>query len=395
MRGGRGAVLGLGALAYFTASLAWLAGSRPLSRSAFAAGSVHNLSPDGASLAYRYLRARAGSASVLARPLDAREVETRAVVFRLRPRARPSSREERGEESDQDQPKRDGTKGEGKRATRKPARLPPLLNRTEEDWVRGGGRLVLALAESLGPAQVEDSSGQRPPAAEKVFPLWEDVQALYPESLRVLGGDVLRDAHAVFLLAGRPLLARRPLGRGEIFLLAAPEVLENGRVGQGDHLALLEALVEQGRPAYFDEHAHGIGSEPGLLDLVLDLGFGPLLIMLCTLGMAAFWRGRRRLGPTVDDDQEARSDAVDLLDSLGQFYDRSLRKDEAAFLYRETLTRAVALRAGLRGAALEARVASLAGPGIRTPDRSAQDLSAAAFARALKSTNDGFRRFQA
>ncbi len=381
MRGLRGAWLGLGALAYFAVSLAWLNASRPLGRSAFAAGSVYNTWPDGLSLAYRYLRSRTG-AGVLAQPLDAGEVEPRAVIFRARPRPERPTRE------DPDQ---------GKQAKAKPKLAPEagLLTRTEEAWLRGGGRLVLALAESLGPAQVEVASGPRPPRAEKVFPLWEGVKAIHPESRRVLTGAALQDSHAVFLLGERPLLARWPLGRGELFLLAAPEVLENGRLAQGDHLPLLEALAGQGRPVYFDEHAHGIGAEPGLLDLLLRLGFGPLLILLASLGMAAFWRGRRRLGPAVDDHQETRSDAVDLLDSLGQFYDRSLRRDEAAFLYRETLTRAVALRTGLRGPALEARVASLAGPGGPPGSRSAQDLSQAAFVRALKSINDGFRRLQA
>lgn len=396
MKGLRGVWLGLGVLAYFAASLSWLNASRPLNRSAFAAGSVYNTSPDGMSLAYRYLLARTG-ASVLAQPLDPGEVKPGAVIFRVRPRIEHSLREDpdESEESDKDDAKRAGTKEKGKQAKRKPARQEPLLTRAEEDWVRDGGRLVLALTESLGPAQVEVLSGPRPPRAEKVFPLWEGVKAIYPEPRRVLAGAALQDSHAVFLLGEQPLLARRLLGRGELFLLAAPEVLENGRLGQGDHLALLQALAGRDRPVYFDEHAHGIGSEPGLLDLLLRLGFGPLLVLSLALGMAAFWRGRRRLGPAVDDYQESRSDAVDLLDSLGQFYDRSLRRDEAAFLYREALARAVAYRTGLRGPALPARVASLAGPGGPPINRSAPDLSQAAFARALKSSNDGFRRLQA
>jgi hypothetical protein len=384
----------VGALAYFGASLTWLAASRPLARSAFAAGSVHHISAEGASLAYRYLQERAGGVGILARPLGAHAVEARAVVFRLRPRARPSPAHDEIEEGDSGRSQGDGSKG-GTKRTRKPPQWPQLLTRAEEEWVRGGGRLVLALAENLGPVQVDAPSGGQPPATDKVFPLWENVETLYPGSARVLGGDGLREAHAVFLLAGRPLLARRAVGRGEIFLLAAPEVLENGRLGQGDHLALLEALAEPGRPAYFDEHAHGMGSEPGLPDLLLELGFGPLMVLLLTLGVAIFWRERRRLGPAVEDEADARSDAVDLLDSLGQFYDRSLRKDEAAHLYRESLARAVALRTGLRGAALGARVAWFAGPPLRAPNRSAPDLSPAAFARTLKSINDAFRRFQA
>ena len=390
MKGLRGAWLGLGALGYFAASLAWLHLSRPLNRSEFAAGSIDNTSPDGLSLAYRYLRSR-GGAGVLSQPLGAADLAPGAVVFRVRPDP-PPPRHGDPEEAGEDE----GTKAEkgGQQTRPGPARQEPLLGRAEEAWVRGGGRLVLALAETLGPAQIEILTGSQV-RAEKVFPRWEGVNAVYPEPRRVLAGSLLQDGHALFLLGERPLLARLPLGRGEVLLLAAPEILENGRLGQGDHLALLEALAGPGRPVYFDEHAHGVGSEPGLLHLLLRLGFGPLLVLSASLGAAAFWRGRRRLGPAVDDYRETRSDAVDLLDSLGQFYDRSLRRDEAAFLYRETLARAVAYRTGLGGAALETRLAALAGSAGSLPNRQAQDLSAAAFARTLKSINDGFRRLQA
>src|SRR3990172_8011368 len=84
MKGLRGAWLGLGALGYFAASLAWLHLSRPLNRSEFAAGSIDNTSPDGLSLAYRYLRSR-GGAGVLSQPLGAADLAPGAVVFRVRP----------------------------------------------------------------------------------------------------------------------------------------------------------------------------------------------------------------------------------------------------------------------------------------------------------------------
>lgn len=392
MRGLRGAWLGLGALGYFAASLAWLNLSRPLNRSEFAAGSIDNTSPNGLSLAYRYLRSR-GGARVLSQPLGAAEVAPGAVIFRVRPDPRPLLHDD-PEETGGDEATKAGPRKGDTETKPKLARQEPLLGQAEEVWVRGGGRLVLALAETWGPAQIEILAGSQA-RAEKVFPLWEGANTLYPEPRRVLAGSLLQDSHALFLLGERPLLARLPLGRGEVLLLAAPEILENDRLGQGDHLALLEALAGPGRPIYFDEHAHGVGSEPGLLHLLLRLGFGPLLVLSASLGAAAFWRGRRRLGPAVDDYRETRSDAVDLLDSLGQFYDRSLRRDEAAFLYRETLARAVAYRTGLGGAALETRLAALAGSAGSLPNRQAQDLSAAAFARTLKSINDGFRRLQA
>jgi hypothetical protein len=153
-----------------------------------------------------------------------------------------------------------------------------------------------------------------------------------------------------------------------VFLVACPEVLENALLAQADHLALLEALAGRQRPVYFDEHAHGLSHDLGLLALLVDWGLGPSLALLALTGLVVLWRGRARLGPPDDAWEDTRSDAVDLVDSLAQLYERALRRDEAAALYHEALRRTVSLRTGLRGAALDKRVRQLTG-GLAPPVR--------------------------
>jgi hypothetical protein len=150
-------------------------------------------------------------------------------------------------------------------------------------------------------------------------------------------------------------------GAGEVVLLACPEVLENGLLASADHLRLLEALAGTGRPVLFDEHVHGVAAERGLLGLLLDWGLGPSLGLSALAALALLWRSRVRVGPAEDAWEDRRSEAVDLVESMGRLYEGALRRSEAAALYHEAFRRAVAQRTGLRGRELEARVRRTAG----------------------------------
>jgi hypothetical protein len=98
----------------------------------------------------------------------------------------------------------------------------------------------------------------------------------------------------------------------------------------------------------------------------------------------ALWREKARVGPPDADRREAPADAVELLDSLAQLYDRSLGGGEALELYHQHLSRAVAQETGLRGEALAARVSEMTGGRAAAP----------VFPRALHALNEGYRRLK-
>ncbi|HEY3119545.1 MAG TPA: DUF4350 domain-containing protein [Vicinamibacteria bacterium] len=356
------------ATAYFVASVMWLQAQRPRTAlSEVAPGSALDTSPRGMSLAYGYLKRRAAGADLLRRAIDDTAVQRDAVVLRIRPRSLFVLAAE----------------DEGKRPPSR--RAAPLLGRAEEQWLRGGGRMVLAFDRSVGLLELTT-----PPAAAtvKVFPAWPGVEHLQPPALRGLGGPALAEAHAVFVANEAPVVACLPQGKGEVVLIAGPEILENRGLGQADHLALLAALAGD-RPVYFDERLHGLGTEAGLVDLLAGWGFGPALVLMGLLALAAFWRARARLGPPDADPADLRSDAVELVDSLGKLYGRALTAEAALELYRASLARAVSARTGLKGTALEARVAALAGP---APPAARGRLPRPEFRRRLQSLNEAFRR---
>lgn len=335
-----------GALAYFAAMLAWI-GAEPGRRAQlFPAGSAFNTSESGLSLAHRYLSARAGRpggpsrVAVLGRPVGDLGPPPDAVVLRVRPAAA----------------------------------LSALLTPAERGWVERGGRLVVGFTSALAGVEVAPAQG----AAAKVFPALPGVRRLEPPHPRVLAGGTPLEAHAIFSIGEHAALARWPLGRGDVLLLAVPEVIENGALAQADHLRLLEALAGSGRPVFFDEHVHGHESRAGVLDLLASWGLGPALVLLALIGVALLWRERARLGAPEDDHSERRTEAVDLLDSLARLYDRALTPAQALRLYRRGLERMMSAQSGLRGDALARRMSELAGGG----DDSLASLNAA-YRRAL------------
>ncbi|HEY6321573.1 MAG TPA: hypothetical protein VJA16_08465 [Thermoanaerobaculia bacterium] len=260
------------------------------------------------------------------------------------------------------------------------AKAAPLLTAAEEAWVRDGGRLVLAVASGSGAAlKVEVGHPVTSGAARKSFPIWPEVRRLLPDPPRTLGGPALTGMQALWLEGDAPIVARLSLGAGDLVLLACPEVLHNRLLGRGDHLALLEALAgagsddgaggeggargDRGRPVFFDERGHGAEESAGMLEILASWGLGPLLLLLAAAGGAAWWRAAVRVGPPDREDRDVRSDAVELVDSLADLYDRALGRGDALRLYYDNFVRTVAADTGLQGAALAARTAELA-PGL-------------------------------
>jgi hypothetical protein len=177
-----------------------------------------------------------------------------------------------------------------------------------------------------------------------------------------------------------------------VLLLACPEVLENGLLAGGDHLRFLEALAGEGRPVLFDELAHGVGGEQGLLPLLFDWGLGPALFLAALAGALLLWRARARVGPAEDAGEDRRSDAVDLVGSMAQLYERALRRSEAAALYHEWFRRAAAQRTGLRGTDLEARVRQMTGGVSLAAWGEGRDMSEAELQDVLARLNRAFER---
>jgi hypothetical protein len=413
----------LAVLVYAVAVTAWIGSDRRVSREAYPPFSARSTAPEGLSLAHRYLQARARdktpakSVSMLTRPVGMAAIESDAVVFRIAPDSFIPRTREQVQAGDEEDPKDEKAAPEpekplpGRKPERSPARKPGrkdrgkpsspdaetakdpagggILTAAEQEWIQGGGRLVLAIKSATGPLGIAMISGE---SVEKVYPAWPGVTRLELPVRRVLAGWPLRRTHTLFADGNAPVLARQRLGVGELVLLSCPEVFQNEHVGKADHLSLLEALAGEGRPVYFDEVAHGIQGGTGVLALVTSWGLGPMLVLALLAAGAAFLRRRVRLGEPVDDHRETRRESVDFVESVAQLYQRALPRRRALALYARHFSHAVSLKTGLRGDALQARVDALA-PELRGLGGGAgRDIGLSEFRRHLERINRAFRR---
>lgn len=339
----RAAPLLLAIAAFVAITVAWIVTDRRASERVYDDYSSANTADTGLSQAAAYL-ARRGRMAPLTRPLGREPMEPNAVVFRVT-REVPLFFDPAELDPGEIGPPRPKERA--------------LLTDAEDAFVRRGGRMVIASHMGLLPAGTPATV-----EAKKVFPAWPGVDALKVPDKTSAFLSLRPRMHALFVAGDRVIVARERVGEGDLFVVSWPEIFQNQHLAKASHLALLVALAGK-RPVYFDEVAHGIVSGDGALELMKEWNLGPFLVMLCVIAVLVFWRGGRRVGPPEDDSRETRSEAVDLVHSLGALYRDVTTDEEALTLYHDALTRTVAHTSGLRGDALHKRVDDLTG-GRRT-----------------------------
>jgi len=363
----------LAVAAYFAAVLLWVGGDKRVARHAFDEFSISNTGPKGLSLASKYLARSGRRVDALTLALNDRNVEPGAVVFRMDPPEAFPLEEVVTKKKKKEKPKP------------RTHYVTPLLNDEEEAWVRRGGRLVVASRAHYASLDVTEAPAK---LARKVFPLWPGLDTLdLPES-RAVGGDALRNGHAVYVAEDKAIVARIADGAGDVIVFGAPEVLDNEHIARS--LPFLVALTGGARRVYFDETIHGMSTGEGTLALLKEWRLGPFLLLLLIVAATIVWRGGTRVGIPDDEFRDTRSDAIDLVASLGALYDRSMTRAQALAAYHRELTRAVAASSGLRGEALHKRVSELTAGAV--PPKT--EVTNEEFQSMLTTLNQAFGRIQ-
>lgn len=367
-------------VAYVAATLIWIGSDRRIAQKSFPAFSSANTSGEGLSLAMKYLQ-RSGRRNVnmLTTPPDG-TLPAGSVIFRALEPQEGFSLEEFLHRQE----------NETKKKSKAHRLIEPLLSEDEEAYVRHGGRFVIAIA---GRYDVTLTTRNVKPAkpAVKVFPIWSGIDRItFPLCRTLQAPDVLRRAHALYVIDDQPAIARMTIGSGDVILIAGPELFDNEHVAQ--HLDLLTALAGDRRIVYFDETVHGLLTDIGTLDLLRGWRLGPALFLLLVIAVVTIWRGARRVGTAEDDFRDTRSEAVDLVSSLGALYDETMSRAEGIALYHQALTQSVAAQTGLRGEQLQKRIAMLT-KDMRPPDRAAR-MEIEEFNQMLSTLNEAFRKVE-
>ncbi|HEX2834362.1 MAG TPA: hypothetical protein VHW00_15235 [Thermoanaerobaculia bacterium] len=346
----------------------WIITDERASKRVYDKYSSANTGDEGLSLASGYL-ARRTRVSQLTKVVSRARLERNAVVFRITEELPLFFDPESLEKNEVGPPR---------------PKQRPLLNDAEDAFVRNGGRFVIATESGA-----LDMTGIQTTAAVKVFPIWPRLQTIQFPVGRAFASLPAR-MQPILVGDRRVVVARQRIGAGDLILIAAPEALQNKQLPK--NLELLVALAGAKRPVYFDEVPHGIISDDGALELMKEWNLGTFLLMLGAVALLLFWREGKRIGPAEEEHRETRSDAVDLVRSLGALYRGVTSDAEAIALYHEAFTRTVATQTGLRGEPLRKRVDELTG-GLIAP-KTRGSLPTHAFRKMLAQLNQGFEKLQ-
>jgi len=217
------------------------------------------------------------------------------------------------------------------------------------EWVRAGGRLVLAGRDAgvLGEQVGTTGPGGDAPRAVTLAPLMpapEDAGRLAPGRTRLLAAGAPWVAHYKDI-SGEALLSRAE-GRGEVWWLASVEPLANEGIGRADNGDIAVMLATNGgRQTYFDEYHHGYMHGGGLWPRLRSRGQAAVLVILAALAVVVLARGRR-LGEPIPEIELPAARSTAYVGQLAELYRKSGARAEALASLEDGLTRALVRRYG-------------------------------------------------
>jgi hypothetical protein len=228
------------------------------------------------------------------------------------------------------------------------------------EWVRGGGRLVLAGSEA-GLMLVSTSLTAGPSSGSADSRVSPTSPSVYAQGVRTVapGGDRLRAVApewvTLFADGEGGVLLSATLGKGEVLWLAGPYAISNAGIGRADNARLAAAMVAASpMPIYFDEYHHGFTSEATLWTR-LGAG-GQVAVLLAAFALAALLVARgRRLGPALAPREESPARTAAYISSLAELYRKAGARAEALEALEDGLARALARRHGTVVAGLARR----------------------------------------
>jgi hypothetical protein len=229
-------------------------------------------------------------------------------------------------------------------------------------WVRQGGRLVLAGSEGGlllsgldlgGGTQGGDVEARVRPSLPSAYA--QGVSTIAPGGDRIVATAPRWVTH--FAGDRGAVLLTAAVGKGEVLWLAGPYAISNAGIGQADNarLAVLLAAASP-RTVYFDEYHHGFTSEASVWTRLGAGGQVAFLLAALALGALLVAHGRR-LGPALPPREEPRARTAAYISSLAELYRRAGARAEALESLEDGVMRALARRHGTTDAGLARRPA--------------------------------------
>ena len=237
--------------------------------------------------------------------------------------------------------------------------LQDRLNEPEtdalEDWVDGGGTLVVAdPLSSFSPALGDDGTGLfdvEPDEEDELAPDCELGVLANIGAIDAAGAApfrVPRDGVGCFPVPGGHYLVARPSGEGTIVALGGAAPFVNRQLDEADNAVLAVDLLAggDGGVVVFVEPSVAGSGQRSLLELVSRRVKDGLWQLLVAFALFALWRARR-LGRPVLEPQPVQIAGSELVVAVGHLLQQGRRRESAGAMLRADLRRALSERLGV------------------------------------------------
>jgi len=216
-----------------------------------------------------------------------------------------------------------------------------------EEWVRAGGRLVLAddrddhaRAFDL-PVRLERGED----ATHLVTTNDDGRLRLDPEGLAFQTTPPV--ARVWPANANPPLASIHSYGRGEVWVVHYPKFLQNASLRRANHSVLLVRLAEASsgptrERLHFDDAAHGLIDRPGVMELLLQPPALWTTLACIALLPLVLWRYLPRFGPLVPPPAGRRRSKDEFVDAMAHLLERKRAYQHAYAVSRNALLRDLA-----------------------------------------------------
>jgi hypothetical protein len=191
-------------------------------------------------------------------------------------------------------------------------------------------------------------------------PRWTEALPVLPEPIALGGSLALKGrggleapgAQVLYAVGSVPVVVRKPMGRGQLIVVADPTTISNSGLGRAGNLEFWTQLVgvhlRDGGVVLFDDLHAGAMDDHGVVAYARRSGMVPAMLLVLFLAGLYLWRAGSRLGgllPALDARNPRAS--TEIIHAVAGLYGRARLRSHALAVISRRFRRRMERRSGL------------------------------------------------